>query len=143
SSTTRRSSPPPRSAETRRRRTPPLPADQNPPPPADRDPPSPADRSMPLPADQSPSLAGMAPSASSVGPMEPAVQTAPAQPGRAPLVFAHRGASAELPEHTIDAYLRALADGADGVEADVRLTRDGHLRSEERRAGAVLGCVSV
>lgn len=82
---------------------------------------------MPLPADQSPSLAGMAPSASSVGPMEPAVQTAPAQPDHAPLVFAHRGASAELPEHTIDAYLRALADGADGVEADVRLTRDGHL----------------
>jgi glycerophosphoryl diester phosphodiesterase len=44
-----------------------------------------------------------------------------------PLVFAHRGASAELPEHTLAAYLRALADGADGLECDVRLTRDGHL----------------
>lgn len=43
------------------------------------------------------------------------------------LVFAHRGASAELPEHTLAAYLRALADGADGLECDVRLTRDGHL----------------
>ena len=32
-----------------------------------------------------------------------------------------------LPEHTLAAYLRALEDGADGVECDVRLTRDGHL----------------
>lgn len=44
-----------------------------------------------------------------------------------PLVFAHRGASAELPEHTIAAYRRAIDAGADGVECDVRLTRDGHL----------------
>lgn len=44
-----------------------------------------------------------------------------------PLVFAHRGASADLPEHTLAAYLRALADGADGLECDVRMTRDGHL----------------
>lgn len=44
-----------------------------------------------------------------------------------PLVFAHRGASAELPEHTLAAYRSALAAGADGVECDVRLTRDGHL----------------
>jgi glycerophosphoryl diester phosphodiesterase len=44
-----------------------------------------------------------------------------------PLVFAHRGASAALPEHTVGAYLRAIDDGADGLECDVRLTRDGHL----------------
>jgi glycerophosphoryl diester phosphodiesterase len=44
-----------------------------------------------------------------------------------PLVFAHRGASAELPEHTLDAYRRAIDQGADGLECDVRLTRDGHL----------------
>jgi glycerophosphoryl diester phosphodiesterase len=43
------------------------------------------------------------------------------------LVFAHRGASAELPEHTLAAYLRAIEQGADGMECDVRLTRDGHL----------------
>ncbi|HEY8473526.1 MAG TPA: glycerophosphodiester phosphodiesterase [Natronosporangium sp.] len=48
------------------------------------------------------------------------------QPGR-PLVIAHRGASAVLPEHTIGAYRQALEDGADGLECDVRLTRDGHL----------------
>lgn len=44
-----------------------------------------------------------------------------------PLVFAHRGSSQDLPEHTLAAYLRALAEGADGLECDVRLTRDGHL----------------
>jgi glycerophosphoryl diester phosphodiesterase len=44
-----------------------------------------------------------------------------------PLVFAHRGASADLPEHTLDAYQRAIEQGADGLECDVRLTRDGHL----------------
>ncbi|MET8834004.1 glycerophosphodiester phosphodiesterase family protein [Micromonospora sp. NPDC004540] len=44
-----------------------------------------------------------------------------------PLVFAHRGASYDLPEHTLAAYLRALDEGADGMECDVRLTRDGHL----------------
>ena len=44
-----------------------------------------------------------------------------------PLVFAHRGGADALPEHTLGAYLRALADGADGLECDVRMTRDGHL----------------
>jgi glycerophosphoryl diester phosphodiesterase len=44
-----------------------------------------------------------------------------------PFVVAHRGASADRPEHTIAAYELALREGADGVECDVRLTRDGHL----------------
>lgn len=44
-----------------------------------------------------------------------------------PLVFAHRGGADALPEHTLAAYLRALDEGADGVECDVRLSRDGHL----------------
>src|SRR3954449_3683262 len=44
-----------------------------------------------------------------------------------PFVVAHRGASAERPEHTLAAYELALKEGADGVECDVRLTRDGHL----------------
>ena len=47
--------------------------------------------------------------------------------GNHPFVVAHRGASADRPEHTRAAYERALAEGADGVECDVRLTRDGHL----------------
>jgi len=45
----------------------------------------------------------------------------------APAVVAHRGASTQLPEHTLAAYEQAIADGAEGLEADVRLTRDGHL----------------
>jgi glycerophosphoryl diester phosphodiesterase len=44
-----------------------------------------------------------------------------------PLVFAHRGSSDALPEHTLGAYLRAIDEGADGLECDVRLTNDGHL----------------
>jgi glycerophosphoryl diester phosphodiesterase len=44
-----------------------------------------------------------------------------------PLVLAHRGGGDALPEHTLGAYLRALEVGADGLECDVRLTRDGHL----------------
>ncbi len=44
-----------------------------------------------------------------------------------PMVVAHRGASHELPEHTEEAYALAIAQGADGLECDVRLTADGHL----------------
>ncbi|MEM9192633.1 MAG: glycerophosphodiester phosphodiesterase [Myxococcota bacterium] len=45
-----------------------------------------------------------------------------------PLVYAHRGAHAEsAPENTVAAFERALALGVDGVELDVRLTRDGQL----------------
>ncbi len=42
-----------------------------------------------------------------------------------PLFIAHRGASAEAPENTLAAVRRALALGADGIELDVRVTRDG------------------
>ena len=42
-------------------------------------------------------------------------------------VIAHRGASSEEPEHSLAAYLRAVEQGADGIECDVRLTRDGVL----------------
>jgi len=44
-----------------------------------------------------------------------------------PRVIAHRGASAHLPEHTLAAYARAIADGADLIEPDLVLTRDGVL----------------
>jgi glycerophosphoryl diester phosphodiesterase len=43
-----------------------------------------------------------------------------------PLVYAHRGSSEAFAEHTRAAYLQAIADGADGVECDVHLTRDQH-----------------
>lgn len=44
-----------------------------------------------------------------------------------PQVVAHRGASDALAEHTLAAYRRALEEGADALECDVRLTADGHL----------------
>ncbi|VWX47167.1 glycerophosphodiester phosphodiesterase [Novosphingobium sp. 9U] len=44
-----------------------------------------------------------------------------------PLLMAHRGASALRPEHTLAAYAKAIADGADFVEPDLVATRDGVL----------------
>lgn len=41
------------------------------------------------------------------------------------MVIGHRGASALAPENTLAAFRRAIADGADGVELDVRLSGDG------------------
>ncbi|MFF3084083.1 glycerophosphodiester phosphodiesterase [Streptomyces nojiriensis] len=46
---------------------------------------------------------------------------------RAVRVVAHRGASHEHPEHTLAAYRQAIADGADALECDVRLTADHKL----------------
>ncbi|WP_051970134.1 glycerophosphodiester phosphodiesterase family protein [Kitasatospora azatica] len=58
----------------------------------------------------------------------PSRSTAGAAPtARAVQVVAHRGSSAALPEHTLAAYRLALAEGADAVECDVRLTADGQL----------------
>lgn len=42
-------------------------------------------------------------------------------------IVAHRGASQHRAEHTRAAYELALQQGADGLECDIRLTRDGHL----------------
>lgn len=42
-----------------------------------------------------------------------------------PLLVAHRGAAAAAPENTLAAFAHALALGADGIELDVRVTRDG------------------
>jgi glycerophosphoryl diester phosphodiesterase len=43
------------------------------------------------------------------------------------LVIAHRGASAAFPDNTLAAFAGAVAQGADGVELDVRRTADAHL----------------
>ncbi|WP_158256160.1 glycerophosphodiester phosphodiesterase family protein [Corynebacterium sp. 13CS0277] len=43
------------------------------------------------------------------------------------LIIGHRGASGTCAEHTARAMRAALAQGADGIECDVRLTADGHL----------------
>jgi glycerophosphoryl diester phosphodiesterase len=44
-----------------------------------------------------------------------------------PTLIAHRGASADAPEHTLAAYELALRQGADFVEPDLQLTKDGVL----------------
>ncbi|MEJ7862911.1 MAG: glycerophosphodiester phosphodiesterase family protein [Pyrinomonadaceae bacterium] len=42
-----------------------------------------------------------------------------------PLIIAHRGASALAPENTLAAFGQAIRDGAEGIELDVRLAKDG------------------
>lgn len=42
-------------------------------------------------------------------------------------LYAHRGASAELPENTLESFARALELGADALETDVHMTADGVL----------------
>lgn len=49
---------------------------------------------------------------------------AQSQPGR-PFVIAHRGGAQEFTENTIEAFQRAARIGANGIETDIRLTRDG------------------
>jgi glycerophosphoryl diester phosphodiesterase len=44
-----------------------------------------------------------------------------------PMVFAHRGGGALAPENTIEAFDNGLRLGADGLELDVRLSRDGDV----------------
>lgn len=41
-----------------------------------------------------------------------------------PLIIAHRGASAIAPENTLAAFQKAIEDGAEGIECDVRLAKD-------------------
>jgi glycerophosphoryl diester phosphodiesterase len=54
-------------------------------------------------------------------------RTPPEGPPRATHVVGHRGAAREAPENTVASFARAVALGADGVEADVCRTRDGHF----------------
>lgn len=57
----------------------------------------------------------------------PAVQPFKTLANVQPLVIAHRGASGALPEETLEAYARAIDQGADVVETDLISTRDGIL----------------
>jgi glycerophosphoryl diester phosphodiesterase len=47
--------------------------------------------------------------------------------GNPPLVIAHRGASGDRPEHTLEAYKVAIEGGADFIEPDLIITKDGVL----------------
>jgi len=47
--------------------------------------------------------------------------------GSAPLIIGHRGASGYRPEHTLESYLLAIQQGANYIEPDLVMTKDGHL----------------
>lgn len=47
--------------------------------------------------------------------------------GKAPLVIGHRGSAGSLPEHTLEGYKLAIEQGANYIEPDVVLTKDGVL----------------
>lgn len=59
--------------------------------------------------------------------------TFPTLTGNLPLIIAHRGASGVLPEHTLAAYARAIEMGADYIEPDLVITKDGHLVTRHDR----------
>ncbi len=54
-------------------------------------------------------------------------QPVPTLTGERPLVVGHRGAAGTLPEHTIEGYTLAIAQGADFIEPDLVATKDGVL----------------
>ena len=68
-----------------------------------------------------------------------------------PLIVAHRGSSSLAPENTLAAFKRAVDDGADGIEFDVRLAKDGvavvfhdpTLNRTALRDGNVANCTSA
>lgn len=53
--------------------------------------------------------------------------------GAAPIIIAHRGASGYRPEHTLSAYALAIDMGADYIEPDLVITKDGHLIARHDR----------
>jgi glycerophosphoryl diester phosphodiesterase len=61
-------------------------------------------------------------------------QTARLDPRATPTLYAHRGASALRPEHTLGSYAKAIADGADFVEPDLVATKDGVLVARHENA---------
>jgi len=56
-----------------------------------------------------------------------AMRTGATLTGEPPIIIAHRGASGERPEHTLAAYQLAIEQGADFIEPDLVLTKDGVL----------------
>jgi glycerophosphoryl diester phosphodiesterase len=60
--------------------------------------------------------------------------------GKAPIVIGHRGAAGERPEETIASYKAAIADGADFIEPDLVITKDGILIA---RHEPMLGTVTL
>ncbi len=68
---------------------------------------------------------GMSPALVVAGLLMASTPVAPG--GERPIVIAHRGASGERPEHTLEAYRLGIEQGADFVEPDLVATKDGAL----------------
>ncbi|SEL90772.1 glycerophosphoryl diester phosphodiesterase [Roseateles sp. YR242] len=74
----------------------------------------------------------------------PVTATAHGRPGgsapttASPLLIAHRGASGYVPEHTLAAYWLAIEQGADFVEPDLVITKDGVLVARHENAIAIV-----
>src|SRR4030095_6460093 len=66
---------------------------------------------------------------------------------QSPLILGHRGSSATAPENTLAAFSQAIRDRADGIEFDVRLSRDGGPvvihEPPLKRTGRIDGLVSA
>ena len=79
-------------------------------------------------------------------PSLPAVWDFPPGSRPLPLIIAHRGDLCNAPENTLPAFQRAHDSGADGIELDVRLTRDDQLVVFHdrglRRIGGIGGLVT-
>lgn len=60
-----------------------------------------------------------------------------------PAVIAHRGASALRPEHTLAAYQKAIDDGADIIEPDLVITKDGVLVDRHENALAIVNAAGA
>ena len=73
-------------------------------------------------------------------------QPYPTLNGTRPLVIGHRGASGYLPEHTLASYRKAIELGADFIEPDLVVTKDGELvarhepKSRSRKSGQIGKC---
>jgi glycerophosphoryl diester phosphodiesterase len=82
--------------------------------------------SLPVPAGAATILTALLLAACASGPLAGSGRF-PTLDGQAPLVIGHRGASGYLPEHTLEAYKLAIAQGADFIEPDVVASKDGEL----------------
>ena len=88
-------------------------------------------------------LAGCGATAPAVASPEAGAGTPATAPRKAawppkPALIAHRGASAVRPEHTLEAYREAIRAGADFIEPDLVITKDGVLVARHENAMAIL-----
>ena len=79
------------------------------------------------------SLAGLGISACALSEKETPMPKWNTLNGEAPLIIAHRGASGYRPEHTLEGYKLAIEMGADVIEPDLVVTKDGVLVARHDR----------